>query len=103
MSNPSRNTTKSARMVSGVLAVGLEAVSVVIGLFFMGTVSLQASDSRMSVAWSIWLALTLASAVGLIFAVRSGSLTQLIGFALAEPSTGVLAERLRVLAAESVA
>ena len=89
MPNPPRNLTRSARLVSGGLAVGLEAVSVVIGLFFMGTVGLQASDSRMSIAWSMWLAITLASAVGLIFAVRSGSLTQLIGFALVPAATSL--------------
>ena len=82
--------TKSARLISGALAAGLEVLSVSVGLIFMGTIGLQVSGSQMSVAWSAWLICVVASLVCLVLAVRKGSLAALIGATLVPAASSLL-------------
>lgn len=82
--------TKSVRLISGALAAGLEVLSVSVGLVFMGTIGLQASGSRMSLAWGAWLVCVVASLLCLVLAVRKGSLCALIGASLVPAASSLL-------------
>jgi hypothetical protein len=82
--------TKSVKLISGALAAGLEVLSVVIGLLFMGTIGLQAGGFQMSVAWGAWLVSVVASLLGLVLAVRNGRLAVLIGAAAVPAASSLL-------------
>ena len=82
--------TRSVRLISGALAAGLEVLSVVVGLLFMGTVGLQVGESQMSVAWGAWFGCVVASLVGIFAAVRKGSLGWLVCAALVPVGSSVI-------------
>ena len=84
------NPTKSVMLIAAALAAALEVLSVAIGLFFMGTIGLQAGGSRMSVAWGGWLVCVFASLFFLVLAVRKGSLAALIGATLIPVASSLL-------------
>ena len=90
MTNEAEIPSKGVRLISGALASGLEVLSVIIGLFFMGTIGLQVGDSQMSVAWGVWFACLIASLFGLFFAIRKGSLGGLFGAALVPAASSLL-------------